>query len=212
MLRSSRPRLTKQWIAVIPLLVCLLIGTAPSSVLADNTEIETVSEASKSSTNSNSVAETPKVVSTRSRQSGPLALALIGTASYPGGEMAFFDGNREEFKTSVRRGEKIGDWTVATIAFDHVRLTMGTNEFDLRMDKQLRRESSGEWQIKPMTGRFTSADSRRPEQSRATAEAGPDRRKAPPQQFSDAGADTRPIRTSRRTGNRTNRGGDPTGQ
>lgn len=212
MLSSSRPRLTKQRIAVIPLLVCTLIGTTPFAVLADNTEIETVSDASKSSTNSNSVAETPKVVSTRSRPSGSLAFALIGTASYPGGEMAFFDGNREEFKTSARRGEKIGDWTVATIAFDHVRLTMGTNEFDLPMDKQLRRESAGEWQMKPMTGRFTSADSRRTEPSRATPESGSDRRRSGPPQFSDAGAGNRPDRTDRRSNDRTSRRRDPTGQ
>lgn len=206
MCRSSR--LAMPWQCTIRLLISLLAGAGPATLMADIGEVVPASESSPTSTNA--VPQAPKVI--ESRPVSIIAFALIGTATYPGGEVAFFDGNREEFKTSVHRGEKIGEWTVATVGFDHVRLTMGTNEFDLPMDKQLRRESSGEWQVKPMTGRFTTADPRSPEQTRSAPEAGFDRRRAPTPQFSDAGSGNRPTRGNRRTGNRTNRGGDPTGQ
>ena len=204
---SGSWRLERQWQPTLRLMIALLAGIGPALLAAEIAEGAGSSQTEGATTNT-----IPKSSrATTSRPAGVHAFALIGTASYRGGELAFFDGNRQEFKASVHRGEKIGEWTVTTVAFDHVHLTLGTNEFDLTMDKQLRRESAGEWQIKPMTGRFTSVDSKGTEQSRTTVETGPDRRR-PPQQFSDAGGGTRPTRTSRRTSNRTNRGGDPTGQ
>ncbi|HEY6170392.1 MAG TPA: hypothetical protein VI454_20335 [Verrucomicrobiae bacterium] len=85
----------------------------------------------------------------------PAAFALIGTGSYPGGSLAVFDGNRAEFKTFVHTGEKIGDCTVAAIAFDHVRLKTPAGEIELPMEKQLRREISGAWQVADLAAPFT---------------------------------------------------------
>lgn len=205
-MRRSRPW-AKPWQTAMPLAILLLVGSW-SALLADDTVTNAPPvEAGLSSTNT----VPPSSRTTRSRPVGVVAFALIGTASYPGGEVAFFDGSREEFKTSVHPGEKIGDWIVAVIAFDHVRLTSGTNQFDLPMDKQLRRENTGEWQIQPQTARFNQTGNPRAEQSRSAPEAGSDRRRSPTQ-FSDAGSGTRPAGTNRRTGNRTNRGGTQPGQ
>jgi hypothetical protein len=94
----------------------------------------------------------------RSRPAKVEAFALIGTGSYPGGAVACFDGNHAAFKTSAHAGEKIGDCTVAAVAFDHVKLRAGTREFDLPMAMQLRRENNGQWQLLALTERFTPAD------------------------------------------------------
>ncbi len=86
------------------------------------------------------------------------AFALIGTASYPGGASAFFDGNSAEFKTSIHPGEKVGGCILEAVAFDHVRLRAGAREINLPMKMQLRRENQGPWQLLALTGRFTPAD------------------------------------------------------
>ncbi|MBC8002734.1 MAG: hypothetical protein H7X97_09110 [Opitutaceae bacterium] len=209
MLRLRRLGLAPQGNTALPLMICLLAGSSFNVFAADNTEITTARNNPTLSTNT--VSEPPKVIASRPIPGKVLAFALIGTASYPGGAVAFFDGNIEEFKTSVHRGEIIGGWTVATIAFDHVRLTMGTNEFNLPMDKQLRRESFGDWQIRPLTGRFTPAKNPQSEQSLVTPEAGSDRRRSSTQ-VSDPGTNTRSSRTDRRSGDGNNRRRDPTGQ
>ena len=83
------------------------------------------------------------------------AFSLIGTASYDGGQMAVFDGNRADFKTYLHVGERIADCTVTAIRFDRVRLRTPQGEVELFMEKQLRREGAGNWQVSELSERFT---------------------------------------------------------
>lgn len=73
--------------------------------------------------------------------------ALLGTASSGTGAFAFFDGNRPEFRTMAHPGERIGSCIIQSVGFDHVRLTSGTNEIELPIRKELRRENEGPWRV-----------------------------------------------------------------
>jgi hypothetical protein len=96
------------------------------------------------------------------------ALALLGTASHPGGAVAFFDGNRAEYQGAIHVGEKMGEWTLAAIDHDRVRLKSATGEVELPLQKQLRRDASGRWETADLAGSF-----RPPEPPRAPIAATP---------------------------------------
>jgi hypothetical protein len=75
------------------------------------------------------------------------SLSLVGTMSYSKGELAFFDGSSAEFKKSVKAGELIAGYEVRQILPSSVKVGNATQEFDLRVGEQLRREDEGEWQL-----------------------------------------------------------------
>jgi len=96
--------------------------------------------------------------STSSQQSKVEAFALVGTGSYAKGALAIFDGNDLEFKTMVHLGEQIGGCTLVSVKFDSVRLQVDGDEVELTMDKQLRRENQGSWQVAELREPFTKRE------------------------------------------------------
>ena len=86
------------------------------------------------------------------------ALRLVGTASSPTSEYAFFDSNRPEFRLLVHRGDKIGNCVVESILADCVRLKDGAQEIVLPVSQQVQREDRGTWQLAAVEKRMDWAD------------------------------------------------------
>jgi hypothetical protein len=92
-------------------------------------------------------------IAARAAEPAP-AMALLGTASHPGGAVAFFDGNRAEYQGAIHVGEKLGEWTLAAIEHDRVRLKSASSEVELPLQKQLRRDAAGRWETAELSGSF----------------------------------------------------------
>jgi hypothetical protein len=73
------------------------------------------------------------------------ALTLVGTMSYEKGSFAFFDGTSAEYKKALKLTDAIAGYKVTNIAPDRVWLAAGTNELELHVGMQLRREEEGPW-------------------------------------------------------------------
>lgn len=95
------------------------------------------------------------------------SFSLIGTMSYEKGLFAFFDGTRSEYRMVLKPEDAIAGYKVANITPNHVKLASGTNELEMRVGMQLRREEGGEWLLTARTeppgsspGQTTVASSR----------------------------------------------------
>ena len=75
------------------------------------------------------------------------ALSLVGTMSFDKGTFAFFDGSRPEYKKPLKAGEKIAGYEIKEIKPNGVKIANETNQFELKVGQQLRREDDAEWQI-----------------------------------------------------------------
>lgn len=73
------------------------------------------------------------------------AIVLVGIMSYEKGWFAFFEGTRADYKQVLQVDAAIGQYKVASVRPDLVKLTSGTNEFELKVGMQMRREDEGEW-------------------------------------------------------------------
>ncbi|MBC8097391.1 MAG: hypothetical protein H7Y43_16420 [Akkermansiaceae bacterium] len=71
--------------------------------------------------------------------------SLVGTMSYSSQHLAFFEGTSSEYRKSVAAGNKIAGYTVSEIRHDAVKLTLGTNELELKVGMQMRRSEDGSW-------------------------------------------------------------------
>lgn len=71
--------------------------------------------------------------------------SLLGVMSYEKGTFAFFDGTSSDYRKTIKRSEAIAGYTVTDIAPNRVKLVSGTNQFELRVGSQMRREEDGEW-------------------------------------------------------------------
>lgn len=71
--------------------------------------------------------------------------SLVGTMSYSGKLLAFFDGTSSDYRKSLAAGERIATYTVADIQHNLVRLQSGTNQIDLKVGMQMRRSEDGSW-------------------------------------------------------------------
>lgn len=80
--------------------------------------------------------------------------SLLGTMSYEKGAIAFFDGSSYEYRKALKPGDAIAGYKVADIALNSVKLTSGTNEVELPVGREMRREDQGQWLL---AGRATSA-------------------------------------------------------
>jgi hypothetical protein len=103
------------------------------------------------------------------------SFALVGTMSYEKGIFAFFDGSKSEFRKVVKPAETIAGYTVTDIAPNSVKLVSGTNQIELNIGSQMRREEEDDWRL-----------SARKESSASTRTVGtanrrvPERRTTPP--------------------------------
>ena len=73
------------------------------------------------------------------------ALTLVGTMSYEKGTFAFFDGTSSEYKKALKLADAIAGYKLTNIAPNSVKLASGTNELELSVGAQLRREEDGPW-------------------------------------------------------------------
>ncbi len=73
------------------------------------------------------------------------SLTLVGTMSYEKGTFAFFDGTSSEYKKALKLTDSIAGYKVTNIAPNGVKLVSGTNELELSVGAQLRREEDGPW-------------------------------------------------------------------
>jgi hypothetical protein len=80
--------------------------------------------------------QTPRVVD---------SFALTGTMSYDQGIFAVFDGTSSDYHKLLGLNGKIAGYSVTEIAHDHVKLSLGTNEIELKVGMQMRRSPDGKW-------------------------------------------------------------------
>jgi hypothetical protein len=73
------------------------------------------------------------------------SLTLVGTMSYEKGTFAFFDGTSSDYKKALKLTDSIAGYKVTNITPNSVKLASGTNELDLSVGAQLRREEDGPW-------------------------------------------------------------------
>ena len=80
--------------------------------------------------------------------------------SYEKGLFAFFDGTSSEYRKVLKRTDTIAGYKVEDIAPNHVKLASGTNEFDLPVGMQMRREEEGDWLLTTRTETPSAGPSR----------------------------------------------------
>ena len=73
------------------------------------------------------------------------SFSLVGIMSYEKGLFAFFEGTSADFKKVLQADAVIGQYKVASVLPEAVKLTSGTNAFELKVGMQMRREDEGEW-------------------------------------------------------------------
>jgi hypothetical protein len=81
------------------------------------------------------------------------SVTLVGTMSYENGTFAFFDGTSSEYQKALKLTDAIAGYKVTDIAPNSVKLVSGTNELELSVGTQLRREENGPWLL---AGQFRS--------------------------------------------------------
>lgn len=81
-------------------------------------------------------------------------LTLVGTMSYEKGSFAFFSGTDSKV---AKLADSIAGFKVTNITPTAVKLESGTNEFDLRVGMQLRREEEGPWVVSSGPATYTAS-------------------------------------------------------
>jgi len=75
------------------------------------------------------------------------SFALVGTMSFSGGLVAFFNSDKTALRKSAKEGEMVGDFKVAEISHASVRLVREAEEFALEIGHQIKREDDGPWAL-----------------------------------------------------------------
>jgi hypothetical protein len=75
------------------------------------------------------------------------SVTLVGTMTYEKGTFAFFDGTSSEYKKALKQTDIIAGYKVTNIVPDGVTLALGTNQLQLHVGMQLRREENGPWTL-----------------------------------------------------------------
>jgi len=84
------------------------------------------------------------------------SLTLVGTMTYEKGTFAFFDGTSSEYKKALKLADAIAGYKLTNIAPNGVKLASGTNELELSVGAQLRREEDGPWLLSSQSGSYTA--------------------------------------------------------
>ncbi len=87
------------------------------------------------------------------------SLTLVGTMSYEKGTFAFFDGTSAEYKKALKLADWIAGYKVTEIAANVVKLASATNQVELRVGRQLRREEDGPWLLAAQTAPYAASGS-----------------------------------------------------
>jgi hypothetical protein len=75
------------------------------------------------------------------------SFGLVGTMSYEKGPFAFFDGTSSEYRKALKRDDGIAGFKVADIEPAYVKLASPSNEIELAVGMEMRREDKGEWHL-----------------------------------------------------------------
>ena len=73
------------------------------------------------------------------------SFSLVGIMSYEKGLFAFFEGTSADFKKVLQTDAVIGQYKVTSVMPEALKLTFGTNDYELKVGMQMRREDEGEW-------------------------------------------------------------------
>lgn len=73
--------------------------------------------------------------------------SLVGTMIYEQGSYAFFNGSEAKYRTAVTVSNTLAGLKLIEITPNSVKFNSASNIFELTMDKQLKREDEGEWQL-----------------------------------------------------------------
>jgi hypothetical protein len=73
------------------------------------------------------------------------SFSLTGTIVYGRGPFAVFDGTGPDYHKVLERGGVIAGYTVTNIGPNSVKLASGTNQVDLKVGMQMRRNEDGLW-------------------------------------------------------------------
>ena len=73
------------------------------------------------------------------------SFALVGVMSYDKGTFAFFDGSSSDYRKAVKLSDSIAGFKVTNIGPNDIKLAAGTNQLELQVGMQLRREEGGDW-------------------------------------------------------------------
>ncbi len=104
---------------------------------------------------------------------------LVGTMRYNKGTFAFFSGSGSRYEKALKVSDSIAGYKLTNIAADSVKLVYATtnvaadpvnagapwpsphatNEFEMRMGQQMRREESGPWQLAAAPSRYAGGSS-----------------------------------------------------
>lgn len=80
------------------------------------------------------------------------SFGLYGTMEYgEKGPLAVFSGSHSEYHKVLETGGSIAGFTVKKIGRDDVKLFSGTNETDLKVGMQMRRNADGNWSVAELT-------------------------------------------------------------
>jgi hypothetical protein len=74
-------------------------------------------------------------------------ISLVGTMESDQGRLVFFDSNDPAFRTALREGEKIAEFTVTRIDSAGIRLSQDSKQYSMAMGQQLRRPPGGNWEL-----------------------------------------------------------------
>lgn len=78
--------------------------------------------------------------------------SLVGTMIYEQGSYAFFNGSEAKYRTAVTVSNTLAGLKLIDITPNSVKFNSASNILELTMDKQLKREDEGEWQLVPGAG------------------------------------------------------------
>jgi hypothetical protein len=93
----------------------------------------------------------------RTRPRSVDSFSLVGIMSYEKGTFAFFDGSASEYRKALRTNDTIAGYQLTAIEPNAVKLALQTNELELRVGMQMRREEDGPW-LKPSLPETVSAN------------------------------------------------------
>jgi hypothetical protein len=102
------------------------------------------------------------------------SLTLVGTMTYEKGTFAFFDGTSSEYKKALKLADAIAGYKVTNIAPNGVKLVSGTNQLDLSVGAQLRREEDGPWLLSGQSTSYAATPASTSTNAAATTSTGSD--------------------------------------
>jgi hypothetical protein len=102
------------------------------------------------------------------------SFSLVGVMSYEKGTFAFFDGSSSDFRKALKETDTIAGFKLASIGNNAVKLVTGTNQVELRVGMQLRREEGGDWVPSSQAESYASSSSAPATAASGTAAGGSD--------------------------------------